>query len=298
MAFYPIGGKMSALVTGGAGFVGAYVVAQVGGYALDNLDPHCGGNANRPHIDCDVTNFDALEKVVLDGKFAEIVHLAAYGRNLTCRDFPRESWLVNVHGTRNVLEIAKRHPNVVKRVVCCSSNIVLSTEFTDYKRSKEFAEREIKLYAEAGVSCMGLRPSNLYGAGQSQSEHQLCAFAALDRAYKLTGHFEISGDGSQTRDWCHAEDAARAFEFALHSDIKGEVLDVCTGRQTSMNEIAKMLGIPVVYTAPRPGDAQAIISSPWPAATKLGFHAEIILEDRVWDAFPSVPKGGLQAISA
>ena len=281
---------MSVLISGGAGFLGSHVVAKLGGYALDNLDPRCGGNAQRPYIDCDVTSYEALEAVVLQGQFEMIVHLAAYGRNLTCRDFPRESWQINVHGTRNVLEIAKRHPKIVKRVVCCSSNIVLSDQFTDYKRSKEFAEREVRLYAEAGVSCMGLRPSNVYGSGQSQTEHQLCAFAALDRSYKLVGYFEISGDGTQTRDWIHAEDVARAFEFALHSEIKGATLDVCTGRQTSMNDVAKMLHVPVKYTDPRPGDAKALISDPKAASHLLGFHAEIILEDRIWDAFPSVPK--------
>ncbi len=281
---------MKVLVTGGAGFLGAYVVAQLGAEALDNLDPICGGNANRPHIAGDVCDYDGLEKIVLAGGYEEIVHLAAYGRNLTCRDFPRASWAVNVHGTRNVLKIAQQHKSIVKRVVVCSSNIVLSPEFTDYKRSKEFAEREVRLYAEAGVSCMGLRPSNIYGAGQSQSEHQPCAFAALDRSYKLAGYFEINGDGEQTRDWIHAQDVARAFEFALHSEIKGATLDVATGRQTSMNDVAKMLHVPVKYTDPRPGDAKALVSDPKAASHLLGFHAEIILEDRIWDAFPSVPR--------
>ena len=279
---------MSVLISGGAGFLGSHVVAKLGGYALDNLDPRCGGNAQRPYIDCDVTNYQALEAVVLQGQFEMIVHLAAYGRNLTCRDFPRESWQINVHGTRNVLEVAKRHPKIVRRVVCCSSNIVLSDQFTDYKRSKEFAEREVRLYAEAGVSCMGLRPSNIAGAGQSRSEHQLCAFAALDECFKASGCFRISGDGSQTRDFIHAKDVARAFEFALHSDVKGVTLDICTGKQTSMNEIARMLDVPVEYMEPRQGDAHALISDPKPASTQLGFHAEIGIEEILRDSFPSV----------
>lgn len=281
---------MPTLVTGGAGFLGRHVVARVAGHALDNLDPRCGGDGSVPHISCDVTQYDALKGVILDGQFSHIVHLAAYGRNLTCRDFPQEAWRVNVHGTRNVLKIAQDHKDIVKRVVICSSNIVLSDQYTDYKRTKEMAEIDVRLYAACGVSVMGLRPANIYGAGQSKSEHQLCAFAALDKTYAETGHFDISGDGTQTRDWVHAEDVARAFEFALNSEITGVTLDVCTGRQTSMNDIANMLRVPVKYTDPRPGDAKALVSDPKPAAERLGFHAEILLEDRIFDAFPSVPR--------
>jgi UDP-glucose 4-epimerase len=223
-------------------------------------------------------------------KIDTIIHLAAYGRNLTCRDFPQDAWHVNVHGTRNVLMVAEQHRDIVKRVVVCSSNIVLSDQPTEYKFTKRAAEREVEWFAAKGVSCMGLRPANIYGAGQSKTEYQMCAFASLDECYRKNGHFEISGDGTQTRDWVHAEDVARAFELAAQSDISGVTLDVCTGLQTSMNEIAGMLHVPVKYVDPRPGDAHALISDPHPAAGRLHFWAKEVLQDRIFDAFPSVPR--------
>jgi UDP-glucose 4-epimerase len=291
-AFYSIGGNMRTLVTGGAGFLGRYVLELTNGFALDNLDPRCGGDGTVAHIDCDVTDYRKLEEAILAGGFSHIAHLAAYGRNLSCRDFPSEAWRVNVHGTRNVLKIAKDHPDVVKRVVVCSSNIVLSDQFTIYKATKLAAELEVQFYGELGVSCMGLRPSNIYGVGQSRTEHQLCAFAGLDESYARNKKFTISGNGSQTRDWIHAGDVARAFFIALTSDFTTGTLDICTGRQTSMNQIANLLHVPVEYMEARPGDAQALISNAEPARQYLGFEANIVLEDAIWDAFPSIPRGG------
>jgi len=229
--------------------------------------------------------------VICDGGFSHIMHLAAYARNLTCRDFPRDAYTVNVWGTRNVLMIADKHRDIVKRVVVCSSNIVHSDQPTDYKFTKKAAENEIVWSAKKGVSCMGLRPSNIYGAEQSKTEYQLCAFAGLDEHYKQCGAFLISGDGTQTRDWVHAEDVARAFELAAESTIVGETLDVCMGIQTSMNEVARMLHVPVKYVDPRPGDAKALLSDYREAEEKLHFRATEVLQDRIWDAFPSVPRG-------
>jgi UDP-glucose 4-epimerase len=286
---------MKVCVTGGLGFAGRHVIEQTDGWALDNLDPHCGGslsrsNPTRAHIECDVADYRSLERAILERGFSHIAHLAAYGRNLSCRDFPSEAWRVNVHGTRNVLKIAKDHPDIVKRVIVCSSNIVLSDQFTIYKATKLAAELEVQFYGELGVPCMGLRPSNIYGAGQSRIEHQLCAFAGLDESYKRDRCFHISGNGTQTRDWVHARDVARAFDIALKSEVVCCTLDVCTGRQTSMNEIAKMLSVPIEYTDPRPGDAQALISDAEPAREQLGFEAQIVLEDAIFDAFPNVPR--------
>jgi UDP-glucose 4-epimerase len=271
--------------------LGRHVLKQIGSYALDNLDPRCGGDGTVARIDCDVTNYVELERAILDGEFSHIIHLAAYGRNLTCRDFPQDAWRVNVHGTKHVLMVAHKHPNVVKRVVVCSSNIVLSDQFTEYKLTKKAVEHEIAWYAKLGVSCMGLRPSNIYGAGQSKTEYQPCAFASLDESFRVCGHFLISGDGTQTRDWVHAGDVARAFELAAESTIVGETLDVCTGIQTSMNEVARMLHVPAKYVDPRPGDAKALLSDYREAEEKLHFRAAEVLQDRIWDAFPSVPRG-------
>lgn len=284
---------MRFLVTGGAGFLGKHVVKKLehcgnNVVVLDNIDSRCGGDYSVMRAHCDVRDFRLLEHIIVAGNFTHIIHLAAYGRNLTCRDFPADAFQVNVEGTANILEAAALHRDIVERVVVCSSNIVLSDQDTNYKKTKLAVEAHVRRYALLGVSCMALRPSNIYGSGQSRKEHQLCAFAGLDESYRKRGYFEISGDGTQTRDWVYVRDVARAFVLASHAKVTGETFDVCTGRQTSMNAIAKMLDVKIKYTPARPGDAKALISDPKPAWKNLSFLANIRLQDGIWDAFPSI----------
>ena len=283
------------LITGGCGFLGRHLVSLLRekGYnpvVLDNMDPLCGGKG-KPDAYGDVRSLDFIVEVLGKNRIWGVLHLAAYGRNLTCKSYPVNAWNINTCGTQNVLEAAYCDP-WVKRVVCCSSNIALSDVPTVYRASKRAVESLVEVYASQGVSCMALRPSNIHGSGQSKTEFQMCAFAGMDSTYLKTGHFFVSGNGTQSRDWVHAQDVARAFTLALESDVVGLALDVCTGRQTSMNEIAVMLDVPVEYTDPRPGDAKMLVSDPEPARRLLGFEARVGLEDSIWDSFPSVPRCG------
>ena len=286
------------LVTGSAGFVGRHMmtrlrnnplVDKVGG--MDNYDPICGSQrieATRMYTRVrDVTKFDDVVEMVDSERITHIIHLAAYGRNLSCADYPRHAYEVNVMGTLNVLEVAQQYG---VRVTVCSSNIVLSDRNTIYKNTKKAVEDLIVVYADRGVSCQGIRPSNIYGAGQSRTEYQPCAFAGLDCAYEKEKQFTISGDGTQTRDWVHVEDVARAFETVLFSDVRGDTIDVCTGIQTSMNKIAAWLGVPVKYTDSRPGDAMELISDPTMMEATFGFETTHAIEDYIFDAFPAVAK--------
>ena len=226
--------------------------------------------------------------IIANFEITHVVHLAAYGRNLNCQAFPRRAWEVNLGGTVNVLE-SSRALNV-KRVVVCSSNIVLCPDMTTYKATKLAAESAVLAYQRYGLSCQALRPCNIGGPGQSKTEYQLCAFAGLDESYKKNGFVEITGDGEQTRDFVHVRDVARAFEIALFSDYCGPTIDIATGDLISMNEVARIVGLPIRYVADRPGDARTIVSDVEEAKKYLGFVAEISREKTLRDSFPSVSR--------
>ena len=294
---------MNVLITGGCGFLGKHLLARLEAnkdvetiVVADNLDPLCGSGgeivpvSRGQFVYANVANYPDMLSVCYNFHITHICHLAAYGRNLTCQDHPLMAWQSNVNGTLNVLEVARRLAPQVKRVVCCSSNITLSPCNTVYKASKEAVESLVSLYATLGLSCVGLRPSNIYGAGQSKTEYQLCAFAGLDSYYFKYGCFLITSDGTQARDWVHADDVSRAFEQMLTSPVVGKTYDIATGKLTSMNEIAAMLGVPVQYTDPRPGDAKVLVSDTYNAYTHLGYSTQLRLEDHIFEAFPSVPR--------
>jgi len=283
------------LITGGLGFLGrhAAAAAKAAGhevFVIDNCEPTCGASVGiyigGLHYYVDITDFAALARVVEDVKPDAILHLAAYGRNLNCRDFAKRAVAVNVFGTVNVLTVALAAK--VPRVAVCSSNICLSDVDTIYRRTKHLCEVAVEVFAEKGLSVMGLRPSNIYGSGQSRTEYQPCAFAGLDISYERDGHFTITGDGTQSRDFVHADDVAEAFLLAAESKVSGCTFDIATGVQTSMNDVAKLLGVDVKYTDPRPGDAKILVSDIQPAFDHLGFKATRRLVDHIFEAFPAV----------
>lgn len=282
---------MRILVTGAAGFLGHYVTdaldAGINSYiGIDNFDPLCGSRLSPRVLHYDI-NYPLLPKFLKEQQISHIIHLAAYGRNLTCQDHPAEAWNVNVEGTRWVLHCARAGD--VSRVVVCSSNIVLSDVPTAYKSTKVAVESLVEMYHSLGLNVMGLRPSNIYGAGQSKTEYQPCAFAGMDKSFEHRGYIRITGDGSQSRDWVHAADVAEAFMKALYYDgISGETIDICTGTQTSVMRIVEMLGADYRLIDPRPGDAKVIYSDPLDASLKLGWTAKRKLVDHVSDAFPSI----------
>lgn len=294
---------MRVLVTGGLGFLGQHVVRTFldAGHdvrILDNREPSGGSdrdaaNANfsgewvcSHFLPFDITSFPLVNGEIQRYRPDVVVHLAAFGRNLSCKDFADRAEYVNVGGTTNIL--AASLLNEVPRVLVCSSNITLSDQNTVYKRSKLACEVLVEVFAKDGLSVMGLRPSNIYGSGQSRTEYQPCAFAGLDISFERDGHFTITGDGTQSRDFVHADDVADAFLTASRAPLSGCTLDVATGVQTSMNEVAELLGVPVKYTDPRPGDAKTLISNPEPADALLGFTAKRKLGDYIFEAFPVV----------
>jgi nucleoside-diphosphate-sugar epimerase len=110
----------------------------------------------------------------------------------------------------------------------------------------------------------------------------------MDLGYERDGFITITGDGLQTRDWTHVGDVAECFRLALESDLSGCVLDVCTGVQTSLQQIADWLGVNTRFTDPRPGDALSLVSNPIPAYDRLGFMVRRRLRDTLLDSFPAI----------
>jgi UDP-glucose 4-epimerase len=128
-----------------------------------------------------------------------------------------------------------------------------------------------------GLSTISLRMSNVYGPrqdphGESGVIAIFCGLAAAGAPAT------IFGDGSQTRDFVFVGDVVRAFLAAGRSAVGG-ALNVSTGRETSLLELAAELGLEVAHTDSRAGEIRRSVLDPAATEAALGWRAQVGLGD-------------------
>jgi UDP-glucose 4-epimerase len=135
------------------------------------------------------------------------------------------------------------------------------------------------------MAACALRFSNAYGP---YSLHKKSVVAAWLRAALAGEPVTVQGDGEQTRDFVYSSDLATAVVAALDARedvVAGELFQVGTGRETTINELAVAIGAAVgrrletVHAEARAGDIRRNVSRIDKAADRLGYRATISLED-------------------
>lgn len=276
---------MRYLVTGGAGFIGSHLVdrLQAEGHAVIVVDNLLSGSEKNINprvifVEADIRRFHDIEEFFegCDGVF----HLAALARTPWCIDDPALCYEINVIGTLNVLEAARKHK--VPRVVLTSSNVVYAFK-TPYRTSKEALEGLASTYKDMyGVSTICLRNSNVYGQRQSERGPSPNVFAALRKSKKENGYLLLTGNGEQSRDYTHVSDIVEGHMLAMNCRVNG-VYDLCTGTNHTLNKVASYFECPIRYTAERPGDVKHIYQDHSPAEIMLGFKAKVTLDEGIKD---------------
>jgi UDP-glucose 4-epimerase len=202
---------------------------------------------------------------------------------------------VNVTGTLSALEFAKAHN---ARLVFASSaavygmpdNVPISEDAppepcSPYGAEKLAAEHYVRLYNQLyDIETVGLRLFNVYGPGQppNASAGVITRFMkdAIDDQ-PLTIH----GDGEQTRDFVHVNDVVDACLAAGTTAYTGEMFNIGTGYETSVNELAdKILDAAdstagVVRDTPRSGDIARSCADIEKAQNKLGYAPTVEITD-------------------
>jgi UDP-glucose 4-epimerase len=276
---------MKCLVTGGAGFIGSHLtddLIKLGHEVIivDNLLSGFEKNINKEatFYNCDIRKLDTMSVYF---KGVDVVfHLAAIARTPWCVEDPVLAYETNVMGTLNVLEAARL--NNVRRVIMTSSNVVYAF-WTPYRSSKEALEALGKVYVDMyGLSVVCLRNSNVYGSRQSELGPSPNVFAALRKSKKERGYIEITGDGEQSRDFTHVSDIVKGHICAMSSTATG-AFDLCTGKNYTLNQVAKYFDCPIKYMPKRPGDIEHIRQDPEPAYTHLGWRAQVDLQEGMRD---------------
>lgn len=236
------------LVTGGAGFIGSHIALELKkkGYEVAIYDLKDGQS--------DICNLDKLIKA--SKGCSGIFHLAAIASIPYSIENPKETFDVNFTGTLNVLEAARI--NKIKRVVFSSSSAVYGVQKkfpakeTDpcnpqnpYAIQKSIGEKLCSMYSRLyDIETVCLRYFNVFGKGQS-AEGAYAGVIPRFLLLKSKGEpLSIVGDGKQTRDFIHVTDVVNAnikSMFASKS-ISGQVFNIGSGIEISVNQIAKIFG--------------------------------------------------------
>ena len=261
---------MRILVFGAAGFVGRNLIERVRKdrhdlTASDLAEDPFHGSANYAKLD--LLNRDRVIDVVKGSDV--IVHFAASPLTQSLES-PAENMRINVEGTLNILDAARKHD--VKKVIYSSASSVVGipkynpvdedhpcTPKTPYAVAKRTCEEYLRVYNEMyGLHYLVFRFFNVYGPWQGQKSGGL--IPNLYRTLSENREFQVFGDGSNTRDFIYVEDIAEFSSSAINSDVKDRVINMGTGRGTSIVELidlgARVLGTKpkIVYKPSRPGE--------------------------------------------
>ena len=266
---------MRCVVTGGCGFIGSHIVDALvrDGCEVAVLDDLSTGNLEYLNPASELVEgsvADAETVLAAVEGAAWVFHLAALPRVQQSVDDPIGTHAVNVNGTLNVLQAAREHG--VERVVVSSSSSVygdqethLMTEdlapnpLSPYGLHKLIGEQYADLFAALfGMQIVSLRYFNVYGPRQSAEGAYALVIPHFLRLRDEGKPLTIYGDGCQTRDYVHVEDVARANLNAANSELpqgRAVALNVGSGEETSVNEIAAMVGGEVEHIIPNPRGA-------------------------------------------
>ena len=303
------GGRM--LVTGGAGTIGSHVVDELvreGAAEIVVLDNFVRGRrenlaaatAAGPDV-LRVVEGDIRDRALLAELSAGIdvvFHLAAI-RITQCASDPRLAQEVMVDGTFNVLEAAV--DAAVGKVVLSSSASVygLADVFptpesqhpyhndTFYGAAKAFNEGTARsFHAMAGLDYVALRYFNVYGPRMDAHGRYTEVLIRWMERIEAGEPPLILGDGSQTMDFVHVADIARANIVAAQSDRTDAAFNIASGTETSLAQLAAALCTAMDRPGLRPvhGPERAVNSVPRrladiSAAAELGWKPEIGLTD-------------------
>lgn len=256
---------MKALVTGGAGFIGRWVVARLlqdghQVWVLDNLVNGNYDNLKKLRINYKALHFekgDIKDTDTLDSLFKNefyiCYHLAASINVQDSIDDPQTTFTNDTIGTFNILEKCRQYNLKMVFMSTCmvydkAVNLQGITEdhptkpASPYAGSKIAAENMVLSYYYAySLPVVIVRPFNTYGPFQKTGGEG--GVVAIFIKNKLAGkNLTIYGDGTQTRDLLYVEDCARFVTEAGYSDkVNGQIVNAGLGHDISINKLAKLI---------------------------------------------------------
>lgn len=256
---------MNILVTGGAGFIGRWVVKRllVDGHKVWVLDDL--SNGRKENIEEFINNPNFIEfihrdikdkriiKELFNNKFDICYHLGASINVQDSIDDPQTTFNNDVTGTFNILEECKRHNTKIVFMSTCMvydranekagiTELHPTKPASPYAGSKISGENMVLSYWHTyKLPVVVIRPFNTYGPFQKTGGEGGVVAIFIKR--NLNGQtLNIFGEGTQTRDLLYIEDCARFVVKSGYSDkVNGEIVNAGLGRDITINDLAKLI---------------------------------------------------------
>ena len=264
------------LVTGGAGFIGSHIVEQLIslGHEVVVVDNEYSDNENfywrkdTYNVKIDITD-KALKNAFTNVDY--VFHLAAEARIGPSIENPVNAVNINTLGTCNVLQCA-REAGVKKLIYSStSSGYGLNTSPNDetqpddclnpYSVSKVAGEKICKMYTDLfGLKTVIFRYFNVFGERAPKKGQYAPVIGIFLRQLAAGEKLTIVGDGEQRRDFVYVKDVANANIMAALSNADdeayGQVYNVGSGKNYSVNDIASFISNDTINIPPRVGEAR------------------------------------------
>ena len=263
---------MKCVVTGGCGFIGSHLVdrlVQLGHEVVmvDDLSTSDISHLNREArlVEGSITDLDLMISATKSADW--VFHTAAWARIERSVKDPVGTHNVNVNGTLNVFEAARM--NGLRCVINSSSSSVYGDQDSHilreemrpnpkspYALQKLIGEQYSEMYARLyNMRVNSLRYFNVYGPRQPADGAYVLLIPKFLQMRKQHKPLTVYGDGNQTRGYTQVSDVVEANLLAASASLPaGEhtVLNIGPREETSVNEIAEIIGGPVKYIVPNP----------------------------------------------
>jgi len=229
---------MRILVTGGSGFLGSHLADALSKLGHDvvlfDLQPSPFRQDGQDMIVGDILDTDAFDKAM---KGCDVVyHLASIADLDEAIKSPLESVKVNIVGTANALELARKHK--IKRFVFASTIYVYSEHGSFYRTTKRASEQLIEDYRKQyGLPHTIIRFGSLYGP---RADHHNSLYRMLTQALDER-RIDYRGTGKEIREYIHVVDAAEAAAEILDDSFENESISLTGRERMTTREMLEMI---------------------------------------------------------
>lgn len=294
--------RPTAVVTGGAGFIGSHMVDLLleRGFAVRAIDNLAGGRAEnvahhaaKPEFALetrDIRSYAPEDAFFRGAKY--VFHFAGIGDIVPSIERPLEYMSVNVQGTAHMLECA-RAAKAEKFVYAASSSCYGLAQVPtreDHPIAPQYPYALSKYQGEQAafhwhqvykLPVNSIRIFNAYGT-RSRTSGAYGAVFGVFLKQKLAGKpYTVVGDGTQRRDFLYVTDIAKAFLAAAQTPVAGRFWNLGAGNPQSVNRLVELLGGEITRIPKRPGEPECTWADISRIRSELSWKPEVSFEDGV-----------------